>query len=452
MDALVAQITSLSSQESYKELADYLRQQPQQATLKGNAAQIDEALQSLDPTQHTLGITFMLVAQFNAEAFGSEKGTFNYICNFLQVAQENQVKKVVNSFTFLCKSFAQMAINNGQQAMLRSLIPLRCALQLLQPNPETLTPIHSEFIRVCLKSKAYHLAERVLDQPIFDIAHSNSGGGGSSSSSSGHMTPQSFLSYFYYGAMVRIGTREYTKALQLLLVCLTCPSTCLSAIQVDAYKKYVLISLKAHGELKPLPSYSPQILQRFAKSTSVSLSYVLEITEAFKKKDPAALDRILQDKLAAIQADQNVGLVKQVISSLLRHKVQTLTKTYLILSLSEIAEKVGLTGDGHPNPLQEAEALLFDMISNGEINARIDHSTGENPMVSFEDEEDQMDVAMVAKMQAKLSEILTLSSRIGAFESEVVTSEGYIRKTAQLVEGDRSGAAMYDFMDVGVRF
>jgi hypothetical protein len=42
-----------------------------------------------------------------------------------------------------------------------------------------------------------------------------------------------FLSFFYYAALVRIGTREYGKAIQLLLVALTCPASCLSAIQVQ---------------------------------------------------------------------------------------------------------------------------------------------------------------------------------------------------------------------------
>jgi len=330
-----------------------------------------------------------------------------------------------------------VAIESGQQAMLKSLLPLRSAFEKLRENPETLTLVHSEFLRVCLKAKVYHLAAAVLDQPIFDIVNS---GNSSSLNSSHQLTPQSFLSYFYYGALVRIGTREYIKALQLLLVVLTCPASCLSAIQADAYKKYVLVSLKAHGELKPLPIYTSNIMQRYAKSPS----YVLDIAEAFKHSDTAGVERILEEKRAHIEADQNVGLVNQVIASMRRHKIQTLTKTYLTLSLAEIAKEVGM----EETQTAEAEALVFDMICENEIKASIDQTTGN---VSFEDDENELDAVMVQKLQGKLGQILELSQRISTFEQEVVTSESYIRKTSVL-EGDRSGASAsvggYDFMDM----
>eukprot|EP00442_Polarella_glacialis_P027028 CAMPEP_0115148972 /NCGR_PEP_ID=MMETSP0227-20121206/64184_1 /TAXON_ID=89957 /ORGANISM="Polarella glacialis, Strain CCMP 1383" /LENGTH=437 /DNA_ID=CAMNT_0002559093 /DNA_START=46 /DNA_END=1359 /DNA_ORIENTATION=+ len=437
MDIIITKIHELSTQNEsdLKKLKDFLRHE--QETLKANAAQIDAgALQTLDPVQNTLGIAFLLSAQLTAGVCANQRSTFAYICNFLVVADELQVKKAAGPVTSVCKIFAQMAIDQGQQSMLMSLEPLRAALTKLRPNPETLTPVHSEFMRVCLKAKAYHLASRLLEQPIFDI--SMPGGGGSSSSSScGLMTPQSFLSYFYYGALVCVGTREYLKALQLLLVTLTCPASCLSAIQADAYKKYVLVSLKAHGELRPLPNYASHILQRYAKNPS----YVLEIAEAFKLKDAAGLQRILEEKAAVIQADQNVGLVKQVIASMQRHKVQMLTKTYLTLSLAEIAQQAGLL----ETQTAEAEALLFDMISEGEIKARIDQTTGN---VSFEEDEDELDNAMVQKLQAKLDQVMALAQRISAFEQEVVTGEAYIRKTTAL-DGDRSGAApSYDFMDM----
>jgi hypothetical protein len=38
--------------------------------------------------------------------------------------------------TAVCKSFAQLAIDLGQGAMLRSLKPLRSALEKLQDTPE----------------------------------------------------------------------------------------------------------------------------------------------------------------------------------------------------------------------------------------------------------------------------------------------------------------------------
>mmetsp|Transcript_23598 Transcript_23598/g.42642 ORF Transcript_23598/g.42642 Transcript_23598/m.42642 type:complete len:442 (-) Transcript_23598:74-1399(-) len=441
MDIIVHQIHTLSTQNQadLKKLKDFLRHEAE--TLKANASSIDQALQTLDPVQNTLGVVFLLAAQFNANAVANVRATFAFICHFLQVADELQAKKASLPLNIVCKHFAQMAIESGQTAMLKSLLPLRSALEKLRENPETLTSVHAEFIRVCLKAKVYDLATDVLDQPIFDISVTG-GNSSNSSASAGQLTPQGFLSYFYYGALVRIGTREYLKAIQMLLVVLTCPTSCLSAIQADAYKKYVLVSLKVHGEVKPLPVYSSHILQSYAKSSG---HYVQELVEAVKTSDTAAAQRLLTDKRTQIEADQNIGLVKQVISSMQRHKIKLLTKTYLTLSLAEIAVEVGMEA----TQIAEAEALVFNMICEDEIKASIDQTTGN---VAFEDDDAELDEAMMQKLQGKLAKILQLSQRISAFEQEVVTSEAYIRKT-NVLEGDRSAAAAatvggYDFMDM----
>jgi len=433
MDIVISQIHTLSTNNDsdLKKLKDFLRHE--QEALKANVNLIDQTLTSLDPFRHTLGIAFLLAAQVSAasEVYANPQTTFAYIGNFLKQSDEQQVKKASIQVNSVCQSYAQMAINEGQQTMLRSLRPLRCALEKLCPNLETLTPAHTEFLRVCLKAKAYHLAERVLDQPIYDIAVSNS--------NCPQMTPQSFLAYFYYGSLVRIGLKQFSHALQLLLVVLTCPTSCISAIQADAYKKFVLVSLKVNGEFPQLPVYAPHIVSRCAKNPS----YVLEIAEAFKQGDAAVLQRVVEEKAQQIQADNNAGLVKQVQAALQRHKLQMLTKTYLTLSLAEIAREIGM----EESKTAEVEELLFDMICSGEINARINQSTGN---VVFEDYEDEMDVGMVAKMQDKLVQVLELAQRISEYEREVVSSEAYIRKTAA-AEGERHGAVPalggYDFMD-----
>lgn len=431
MDVVITQITTLSTrnESDLKKLKDFLRHE--QESLKANAHQMEQALQMLDPVQNTLGVAFLLSAQLSANVCQDRRQALAYVGNFLCMSDEEQLKKAAVPVNTVCKFYAQMAIDEGQQTTMSSIRPLQAALEKLRPTPETLTPVHAEFLRVCLKAKAYHLGARVLDQPIFDIACGNG--------NFSQMSPQSFLCYFYYGALIRIGMKEYAKSLQLLLVVLTCPASCLSAIQADAYKKYVLVSLKVSGECQALPVYASHIVQRYAKSPG----YTADIAEAFKQGDLAALKRVAEEKAALILADNNTGLVKQVVESLQRHKVQMLTKTYLTLSLAEIAREI----NADETKLEEIDALLFDMISEGEINARIDQATGN---VFFEEDEDDMDSTMVAKTQEKLVHILEVAQRMAAFEQEVVSSEAYIRKTAALEGGAAAapgGITAYDFMD-----
>ena len=57
------------------------------------------------------------------------------------------------------------------------------------------------------------------------------------------------------------------------------------------------------------------------------------------------------------QDDQNIGLVKQVIGSLVKVKMQKLTKTFMTLSLKDMAQRVHL-----PN-VEEAEKKILHMVS-----------------------------------------------------------------------------------------
>ena len=72
----------------------------------------------------------------------------------------------------------------------------------------------------------------------------------------------------------------------------------------------------------------------------------------------------------AFVADQNMGLVKQVQKSQIKMIIKRLTKTFLTLSLEELANRVGLT-----SPI-EAEKILVTMIQEGSIHATISQKDG----------------------------------------------------------------------------
>jgi COP9 signalosome complex subunit 3 len=65
--------------------------------------------------------------------------------------------------------------------------------------------------------------------------------------------PLDFLQYFYYSGLVFIGMKQYAKALESFQMVLTIPTMSLSAVQLEAFKKYVLVCLLVHGEVLPSP-------------------------------------------------------------------------------------------------------------------------------------------------------------------------------------------------------
>ena len=76
--------------------------------------------------------------------------------------------------------------------------------------------------------------------------------------------------------------------------------------------------------------------------------------------------------------DNNLGLVKQVVSSQTRSNIRRLTRTFITLSLSDLAHRVGLSSPA----LVEAE--LVKMIQSGSIHATISHQvTLQGPNLSL---------------------------------------------------------------------
>lgn len=118
--------------------------------------------------------------------------------------------------------------------------------------------------------------------------------------------------------------------------------------------------------------------------------------------------------------DNNLGLVKQVLSSMYKRNIQRLTQTYLTLSLEDIARSVQLETprDAEMHVLRMVGVLctaclhyyntekwhiftfLMGQIEDGEIHATINQKDG---MVSFhEDPEQYKSVEMVEYIDSSI--------------------------------------------------
>ncbi|KAJ8768129.1 hypothetical protein K2173_021069 [Erythroxylum novogranatense] len=223
-------------------------------------------------------------------------------------------------------------------------------------SSEHLTPLHPDYLQLCLLSKCYKAGLSNLEENIFEVDR-----------------PRDFFLYCYYGGMICIGQKLFQKALELLhngcyyspisSAVVTSPmSTTINAIAVEAYQKYVLVSLIHHGQYGA------------GKFSELEL-YVETNREKF-------------------ESDKNLGLVKQVVSSMYKRNIQRLTQTYLTLSLQDIANTVQL---GSP---KEAEMHVLQMIQDGEIYATINQKDG---MVRFlEDPEQYKTCEMIERIDSSI--------------------------------------------------
>ena len=64
------------------------------------------------------------------------------------------------------------------------------------------------------------------------------------------------LLYYYYGGCIYTALKQFERALFFFEVCITTPTAAVSHIMLEAYKKYQLVGLLAHGD-KPKSFKAP---------------------------------------------------------------------------------------------------------------------------------------------------------------------------------------------------
>jgi len=232
--------------------------------------------------------------------------------------------------------------------------------------------------------------------------------------------------------MIYAGLKKFAKALEFFQLCLTAPSKALSAIQVEAYKKYVCISLIETGEVAPLPSKltSPVVARNVVRLAGHYESF------ARVYKSGAGHESIIKsfsEHADAFRKDRNFGLIRQSIDAAVRRTISRLTSTYVTLSLQEIAQAANL------KTTKEAEKILVGMIEDGVLYAQMNQRDG---MVIFNEQPDEYNsTLMIRQLDAKIQEVIQLSDKLKNKEKDIVTNIKYIVKTTPGLTAGLSGAA-----------
>jgi len=145
------------------------------------------------------------------------------------------------------------------------------AILRVDPAGSTLTSSHVIFARICLEARAFAAALPVLDKEIFYFPPIGNKIGENNlypylcsdhDTGSTFMTPDSGLSakldhrdtlqYFLFGGMIYMGLKDWKKAFTFLEIALVTPVVGnASKIQVEAYKKWVLVGLLHKGYVSP---------------------------------------------------------------------------------------------------------------------------------------------------------------------------------------------------------
>lgn len=213
---------------------------------------------------------------------------------------------------------------------------------------------------------------------------------------------------------------RFKSAIQYFTLCFSAPTHVLNAIMVEAYKKCVLCSLIEAGEPPRVPKYTAPIVQRQLKATTLVAYH--DVSEAFASHKVANLRASLEKHATVLQTDRNLGLAKQCTEALKRRNIYRLTRTYLTLSLANIAENAQLADAA------EAEKYVCDMVASGEISAAIDQPQG---MVQFNERQERFDSpGAAAVMEQNIDRAIALAQKLHETNIQLATDSNYLSRIA----------------------
>ncbi|RXM32818.1 COP9 signalosome complex subunit 3 [Acipenser ruthenus] len=289
--------------------------------LAKNLSHLDTVLGALDIQEHSLGVLAVLFVKFSMPNIPDFETLFSQVQLFISTCNGEHVRYATDTcFPFfffffffvagLCHQLTNSLVERKQP--LRGVGILQQAIDKMQMNTNQLTSIHADLCQLCLLAKCFKPVLQYLELDMMDICKEN-----------GAFDAKHFLCYYYYGGMIYTGLKNFERALYFYEQAITTPAMAVSHIMLEAYKKYILVSLILHGKVQQLPKYTSQIVGRFIKPLSIAYH---ELAQVYSTNNPAELRNLVNKHNETFTRDNNMGLVKQCLSSLYKKNIQRLTK------------------------------------------------------------------------------------------------------------------------------
>eukprot|EP00106_Octopus_bimaculoides_P004380 XP_014771822.1 PREDICTED: COP9 signalosome complex subunit 3-like [Octopus bimaculoides] len=179
-----------------------------------------------------------------------------------------------------------------------------------------------------------------------------------------------------------------------------------------------------------LPKYTSQVVGKYIKPLCQPY---YDLATSYGTNNPSDLRMIVNKHSEVFSKDNNMGLVKQCIISLYKKNIQRLTKTFLTLSLADMAGRVQLPGPA------EAEKYVLRMIEDGEIFATINQKDG---MVEFHDNPEKYNSAhMLLQLNTEMQKCIALDEKLQDMDHTITVNSQYVQKSCGLHEEELSGSS-----------
>ncbi|KAK3114768.1 hypothetical protein LTR53_006585 [Teratosphaeriaceae sp. CCFEE 6253] len=314
-------------------------------------------LDMLNPEVNSIPYLFALNAHIKAAGINETKkleALINYALIFAATFDPIQIRYVGEEWRTQIEWLLDTLPRFGSM----DLSPITSAMLRLDPTSGTFTSIHLRLLRACLALGTPSTALPILDKNIYALPTTPPKNVPDDLLSEDHelsnsfITPKSgftlklqseyILEYYLLGAHVYIGTHNFPRARLFLEYVLLTPSIqhTVSAMQVEAYKRWVLVGLLAEGKPYPHPRTNDAGAMRAIRAVAKPYD---ALAESFEKREWTKYMAEMDVGAAVWHEDGNLRLVREAGDALLRYRVIDLQKTYAALPLSRVATHMGFT-------------------------------------------------------------------------------------------------------------
>ncbi|KAJ5888824.1 hypothetical protein N7495_008865 [Penicillium taxi] len=303
-----------------------------------------------------------------------------------------QVRYLGNEWRQLIGLIAQSAQANSKPLLAAQII--RDALLRLDPSSAVVSSTHLLLVRLCLQAQAYTCALPVLDKhitqiplltatapPTSSIFHAKDKSSlafiNEATGLSAKMKIRDNMQYFLYGGMVFMALKQWQKASYFLGNAFSIKTHgTMSKIQVEAYKKWILVSLLESGSRREPPV---SITSQHLENLQFHAKPYIDFAQAFISSDYKKVEAQVQASQDLWTADYNMGLINQVLVAFKKYSLIKINKTFAALTVSEISEQLSWL----PDDPKGAESSIASLIMSGALNAVLVHRPMADTMVRF---------------------------------------------------------------------
>jgi len=405
LEVLVSEVTAYLSKQSYEEAGALMAKAREQLGKAGSGGALDHLLATLQPGPHTIAVAGLLRARLlHTPASDNVDMLHATVAEFVAECDLAQLVHCQGSVCDLLEEYVRLLCGAG--CPLRGIRVLRTAVTKLRRchSSHHLTGAHPLLLRLCLTSLCLRPALTLLGGLCAECPPPSDG-----------VTTARYLQYWYYGGLVYCAVKQWGRARHCLLLAVTAPALAVSQVMLEAYRRLVLVQLMIDGKTPVLPKHASHVVSRLVRPACQPYH---DLALAFQAS-PAALSAALANHAAALTRDGTLPLARQLLRQRKRHDIRQLTRTFLTLSLQDVAGRAGLGGP------EEAQHHLTAMIEEGEIEASINQRDG---MVLFRDSAPQDTPRTLELLHDKMQEAVKLEELIVGMEEDIRLNPAYVQK------------------------